>query len=332
MVRWSEDPLMETLFSTDDLSPRLRYARWRETLMGRGVPLEQARLDDGPFEGRLEIAKVGPLLMTRVSHGALRSQATPDLIRRNGKDGTVVVIFKRAGVSTRSQDDRSSVQRAGDFVVLDHRPAVHESSAGSQTLFLEIPRERLEKVLGPSRLYTSLTVSRDLAAAALTVQFFQELIRVRHRLDAETAARMAAAGTDLIVASLAARLAKDVPRPLQGTLVLQRAKAHVEAHLGDPDLDPPRLAAAMGVSLRRLQELFHERGLHISDWIWRRRLEVAAKCLGDPDRVHAAIGDLAYRCGFSSQAHFSRRFKDRYGLSPRDYRHDAVSRRQPCGP
>jgi AraC-like DNA-binding protein len=67
-------------------------------------------------------------------------------------------------------------------------------------------------------------------------------------------------------------------------------------------------------------------------WIWRRRLEVAAKCLGDPDRVHAAIGDLAYRCGFSSQAHFSRRFKDRYGLSPRDYRHDAVSRRQPCGP
>jgi AraC-like DNA-binding protein len=29
---------------------------------------------------------------------------------------------------------------------------------------------------------------------------------------------------------------------------------------------------------------------------------------------------LAYGCGFSSQAHFARRFKDRHGMSPRDYR------------
>jgi hypothetical protein len=30
------------------------------------------------------------------------------------------------------------------------------------------------------------------------------------------------------------------------------------------------------VSLRRLQELFHERGRHISDYIWERRREAAA--------------------------------------------------------
>jgi AraC-like DNA-binding protein len=32
------------------------------------------------------------------------------------------------------------------------------------------------------------------------------------------------------------------------------------------------------------------------------------------------IGTLAYDCGFTTQAHFSRRFKDRYGVTPREYR------------
>jgi AraC family transcriptional activator of tynA and feaB len=35
---------------------------------------------------------------------------------------------------------------------------------------------------------------------------------------------------------------------------------------------------------------------------------------------------LAYGCGFTSQAHFSRRFKDRHGLTPREYRDTAALR------
>ncbi|TXN73838.1 helix-turn-helix domain-containing protein [Methylobacterium sp. WL18] len=312
---------MEALFSTEGLNPLNSFRRWRESLVGRGVPLEQTRLDDRPFRAKLEAASVGPLVLTRVAHGAMRSEATRGLIRRNGKDGTVVVIFKLAGTSMRSQDDRSSVQRPGEFVVIDHRPAAHESGTDSQSMFLELPRERLESVLGSTRLYTSLTMGADVVSTGLTVKFFHELVRLRDRLAPDSAARMASVGVDLIVASIAERLTLEVSRPLHGTVVVQRAKAHVEAHLGDPTLDPPQLAAAMGVSLRRLQELFHERGQHISDWIWQRRLEAAAKRLADPGCAHLPIGTLAFGCGFASQAHFSRRFKERYGMAPREYRH-----------
>ncbi len=131
---------------------------------------------------------------------------------------------------------------------------------------------------------------------------------------------MASIGIDLIVASLAERLAQEVPRSTHAAVTVQRAKAYIEANLSDQTLDPPRLAAAVGVSLRRLQELFHERGRHISEYIWGRRLEAAAKRLSDSACAHLSIGMLAYGCGFSSQAHFARRFKDRYGVSPREYR------------
>ncbi|MFC0577077.1 helix-turn-helix domain-containing protein [Paraburkholderia solisilvae] len=34
---------------------------------------------------------------------------------------------------------------------------------------------------------------------------------------------------------------------------------------------------------------------------------------------HGAIQEVAYQCGFTSAAHFSRAFRERFGLSPREY-------------
>ncbi|MDF2600234.1 MAG: transcriptional regulator, AraC family [Methylobacterium brachiatum] len=315
---------MQPVFTTDGLHPKNSFQIWREVLFERLVPIEIERLDDRPFAGKMEVASVGSLNMSRVTQGALRSETTPNAARHHDRAGMAVVLFKLAGTSTCLQDGRDSVQKPGDIVVLDHRPAVVTTSAGSQSVFLELPRERLENMLGPTRLYTALAMGAELASTSLAATFFRELVQVRHRLDPDAAERMSAIGVDLIVACIAERMAKEVPQPLHGTVVVQRAKAYVEAHLGDPTLDPPHLAAAVGVSLRRLQELFHARGQHISDWIWHRRLEVAAKQLADPSGANLQIGAVAFGCGFASQAHFSRRFKEHHGLSPREYRIGAL--------
>ena len=311
---------MQPLFSTAGLHPRTGFRRWQEALHARRIPVEQTPLDQRAFEGRLDAAEIGSLTVTRIAQGAVRSELTPATIRRFDKGDTLVVVFKLAGQSTVVQDERSCPQQSGDLFVLDHRPAVLISGVGSQSMFLDIPRARLEGALGPARLYTALTVGRSLGSTALTTAFFHDLIRIRRQLAPDAVDRMAAIGVDLIVASLAERMAQEVPRPVHGSVVVQRAKAYVEAHLGDPALDPPHLAAAMGVSLRRLQELFHERGRHVSDWIWERRLAVAAERLTDPAWAHLSIGLLAYGCGFTSQAHFARRFKGRHGTTPREHR------------
>jgi AraC family transcriptional regulator, positive regulator of tynA and feaB len=203
--------------------------------------------------------------------------------------------------------------------VLDHRTGVSEIETGS-FLILDLPRERLESALGPLQLTITLAVGANLASTMLVNTYVQKLIRVRDHLNLDGAARMAVIGVELVVASLAERFAREVPRSIHGNATVQRAKAYIETHLSDTTLDPPQLAAVVGVSLRRLQELFHERGRHISDYIRGRRLEVAAQRLSDPACAHLSIGMLAYGCGFSSQAHFPRRFKDRYDMNPREYR------------
>lgn len=314
---------MRTLFSTESIHAKSKFRRWSEVIFDRIVPVEQSALGEIPFDGKIETADVGSLLISRISQSALRTEATPATIRRHDKHDTLTVTIKLAGVSTTAQDDRDSVQRRGDIVVVDRRPTVLSSSAGSRSYLLEVPRARLEDALGCARSYAALTIGSDLASASLVKTFFEELVRVQARLDPDTAERMASVGIDLLVASIADRLARDVPKPLYGTVVVQRAKAHIQAHLGDPMLDPGALAAAVGVSLRRLQELFQERGQCVSDWIWRCRLERAALWLADSGRSHMSIGELAYGCGFISQAHFARRFRDRYGTTPSDHRRRA---------
>ncbi|MCJ2080656.1 helix-turn-helix domain-containing protein [Methylobacterium sp. J-090] len=295
-------------------------------------PLEITKIGDRPFEGEIEAADLGSLLVTRVSSGATRTRLTTEALRRSEKEATVTVAIMLSGVSTFARDDREAIQRPGDIVVLDRRPGSTESSDDSKALFLEIPADRLESMLGPARLFAALNIGSEQASASLVRTFFDELILIHERLDPETATRMSSIGIDLLVASIAERMARDVPTHVHGNLVVQRAKAYIETNLHDPTLDPPHLAAAVGVSLRRLQALFHERGRHISDWIWRRRLEVAALRLTDPGCGHLSVGLLAHGCGFSSQAHFSRRFKDRFGMTPREYRHaaglEAASARQ----
>ncbi|AWN45492.1 AraC family transcriptional regulator [Methylobacterium terrae] len=315
---------MKTLISTDDLNSRKKFETYLDIVRDRFVPSECRKIGDGRFRAHIEGVDIGGMLITRSSFNGQAVDTTPSTIRRHDKHDKLSVIIRLSGTAHSRQYDRAVVQQPGDLVVFDsNKPLAFEYPASTSSLFIEIPRELLEGPLGAAPLFAGLSVPASLPGASLVRTFFDDLIRVNRQMSPDTAERMTRIGTDLIVASLAERLAQETPRPLQGTVIVQRAKAYVEAHLGDPTLDPPQLAAATGVSLRHLQQLFHERGQPIADWLWQRRLEAAARRLSDPGHAHLSIGALAYGCGFVSQAHFARRFKDRYGVTPSEYRRTA---------
>ena len=215
-----------------------------------------------------------------------------------------------------------STDNAGDFCIRDpSMPWTIEHAGYSEVLAIQIPWNRLEGMLGTSRRFTGLTVDGTLPTSTLTRSFLCNLARVGEDLAPHTAERLVSVGIDLIIACLAGRMATETPKALHGTLIVQRAKAYVAANLGDPNLDPSQVAAAAGVSLRHLQALFQADGRNIAAWIWQRRLEMAAQRLSDPACLNVQVGEVAYRCGFADQAHFSHR----YAVSPREYRHAALS-------
>ena len=51
-----------------------------------------------------------------------------------------------------------------------------------------------------------------------------------------------------------------------------RAQAFINEHLRDPDLSIDQISSALGCTKRYLHMLFSERGMTVSDHIWRERL------------------------------------------------------------
>lgn len=288
--------------------------------------MDQRCLSKELFDATIEGTTIGSLDFTKFALRNIRASTTSQTLRHeNHNTDYLFMSMVLIGTVCAEQNGQSSADKAGDFAIRDtNTPWTIEHKGYSEVLVIAIPRERLECTLGSARIFAGLTIDGDLPTATLTRSFLCNLMRERDRLPPPMAERMAGVAIDLVVASLAERLAQQVPRPVSGTILVQRAKAYIQANLGDAGLDPPQVAAAVGVSLRRLQELFHERGQGISEYIWRRRLETAAQLLTDPGCAHLQIGFVAYGIGFATQAHFSRRFKNQYGLSPRDYRHRAL--------
>jgi len=96
------------------------------------------------------------------------------------------------------------------------------------------------------------------------------------------------------------------------------AEDYIERHLHDPCLSAAQVAAVMGISVRHLARIFEPTGRSPARHIMERRLTRAREELGGPGARQTTIADVAYRWGVSSQAHFARLFRARFGLTPRE--------------
>jgi AraC-like DNA-binding protein len=111
-------------------------------------------------------------------------------------------------------------------------------------------------------------------------------------------------------------------RPALGAreVLRERTAALIGERLADPALDVGAIAAALGSSKRALHKAFEAHGLSLSRFLWLSRLELARRQLEDPRTASRTITSILLGAGFSSAAHFSRMFRQRYGASPREWR------------
>jgi AraC-like DNA-binding protein len=111
--------------------------------------------------------------------------------------------------------------------------------------------------------------------------------------------------------------------PRTSAAVLFRVKRYVAEHLGDESLDANAIASGVYLSVSHLNRLFRVEGTSLMRYLWNQRLERAHHLLSSSGRAGLRIEDIAWHCGFSSAAHFSRLFKQHFGHSPRHLRDDS---------
>lgn len=216
--------------------------------------------------------------------------------------------------------------------------AVYESIAAYTLLFdegvdhhfLRFPRAALAL---PGRLLrdtSSVTLGPDNPIARLAFTYFSQLA-VSDELHQDVRADAAVEpSVELLRAVLTSQygnssLAKD---PLEATLSLQITQC-IRAHLADPDLSAARIAAAHGISVRHLYAVLSGSGISLGDWIRTHRLAECRRELAGPNGRLRTIAAIGRRWGFVDATHFSKVFKQAYGLSPRTWREKNQPRSSP---
>lgn len=139
--------------------------------------------------------------------------------------------------------------------------------------------------------------------------------------DGPAAAHVGAASVELMHA-LIVSAAGDDRRTSESmhTSALARAQAHVRSRLQDPDLDAAGVAAATGVSVRTLYKLYEDREESLEQSIIRQRLDGARADLAAPRLRYRSIAAVARSWGFTSPSFFAHRFRQTFGVSPRQWR------------
>jgi AraC-like DNA-binding protein len=106
--------------------------------------------------------------------------------------------------------------------------------------------------------------------------------------------------------------------PMRATL-RERAKVYIGRHIREADLSVDKIAAALNCSKRYLHLVFNAGDETVSEYVWRQRLEGCRAELSNP-AFRMTLTQIAYAWGFNSSAHFSRAFKERYGVPPSAHR------------
>lgn len=125
--------------------------------------------------------------------------------------------------------------------------------------------------------------------------------------------------SELIASNLSAPAEESALRHTQAA-TLRRVCQYIDSSLSDPELSITAIAAHERISERLIQKLFEGLGLSFTTYLRQRRLERCKADLSNRQYGHLSISDICFRWGFNDAAHFSHSFRDRYQMSPRQFR------------
>lgn len=290
---------------------------WRGIVRPYFGDLRVDALSEGPLDAELDVYQVGPLQLYRLS-------APPHRVRRNSPrdelpyDAAYKLVLLLQGRTEVSVGSHTVMLRPGDWSLYDpHAPYAITSHEPTVKLVAQVPRALLAGHRPPKLHTCEAHTSNLLGLSALFGSFLRCLAEQLPELPNGVGQSVSETVVGLLTSTLAASQAEQAEHASLPGVMKLRVKQYVAAHLGDPELSIDRIARDLRCSKRYLHKVFADEGESLERHIWNTRLAHCESALHDSRRP---ISEIAFTCGFTSAAHFSRMFKDRFGVAPTDYR------------
>ncbi|MFD8600464.1 helix-turn-helix domain-containing protein [Kitasatospora sp. NPDC059646] len=305
--------------STAPLSAADRAECWHEAVAHAFVPMAVEFLEERPSPGEIVSHRLGPMLISTVQAGPQMVTRGRRMIARD-ESASLILTLQQHGTAVKEQDGRETLVRPGEFSLTD-ASRIFRKRIGEDFVFtsFHFPRAELDVQERDLRALTATAFQAGEGSAALVATYLAGVAREAPGLDEAVGRRAAATALDLLALLIDDRCGRARPQAPQNGATLERVKDHIRRNLHDPDLTPSGIAEANFISVRFLHKLFQQEGTSVGAWIRAQRLERCSRDLRRPQAQQFGVAGIARRWGFVNSSHFSRAFREAYGMTPRDW-------------
>jgi AraC-like DNA-binding protein len=250
----------------------------------------------------------------------MRCQGTAVIMTRgpalisHGAD-QLLILLQTEGSADTDYAGRRGRREAGDVGIIDHARPLHCVATDYGNLMIVLARESVPAALLALEPH-GLVFPRRGGAARLIGAAMQEFYAQADHLTVSEAEAAIEGIVALTAACARAKLAGD-----EADHVKSRRKAaldYIDAHLGNPQLGPDEIADAAHLSRASLyRRLAAEGGIRAV--LLKRRLDEAVRLMLADKKDEHSLKEIVKCCGFSGTSQFSRAFRARFGVPPRQY-------------
>ncbi|MCA1535910.1 helix-turn-helix domain-containing protein [Bradyrhizobium sp. NBAIM03] len=316
-------PSRHSAWNTVGVRPHEQFAYYREAICQAFMNLTPEPAAASGFPASVEHVRLGDAAINRVSF-------PEHLVRRSAADiaasdrSCFYLNLKLAGRCRIQQDGREISLSPGQVGIFDSDrqfALLHDRGPQLRVASFWVPAEALRERLPASFDVVAARLSDDPVVGHLIVETARTLSEGALQMSEDEGVRLFRALIELVAVSLSrsSRLHAAEAESLADatTLAVKRA---IHRRLRQPGLAVADVAAAVGISERYVHKLLARSGSGFTDYVIDHRLDGAARDLRNPTMAEHAIGAIAFDWGFSDLSHFTRRFKQRFGCRPRDWR------------
>lgn len=313
-------------FSTRGIVPNNRIQMWEGHNAKALIPLDIRTIDDRPMDASESNLYLPSLRLANVF-------ATSQIVERSESfisdhpTGVIAIFFATEGDAFFFHRGGHISLRPGQAIVYDaDRPFIRGFNQRFRELVLTIPKSRYRELVGVKG--PDLPAVFEFGVTGNPGQ--QALARLVSALLAQLDGGLAQPSRQGVweekswadIEDEAFGLIRNV---LGGTMnseegILLAAKSYIELNIGDRDLGLGKIAAEVGISERQLGRIFAETNTTVGRYVLQQRLNCAKDALSERVQDGLSIGDIGKRFGFASPSHFSRTFRERFGMTPLQWR------------
>lgn len=308
-------------YNTEQLKGANKLNAWQEYMSTVYYALDIIPLSDDKVRGELYEAQFSSIGLSHFKADAQKVIRHKSAAQRD-KSENFVFLFPTRQKMAFEQNGRSGVVHPGNVFLLNSAEGYRiDVPDQSENVTLKISCDALRSRMSSIDDMCGTISFANPFLVPVVAQLGAQLLRFDGGRDS---VKLEQTLVDLVCLMMETHSEDDVATSNYQSLVAvmrDRLISYLRTNFRDPDLNPTRVASAHRISTRYLHRVFHQYGTTFGGVLMEMRLTEACRMLQHARTLKHPVnmGEIGYRCGFVSQAHFSSRFRQQFGVSPRNF-------------